>query len=309
MISIAKSNYPTFANIHAAAIVEYCSKKGRKKFSIKNLDFYTNKYFGSIVPDFTSLLSATPEELFRLKTLFDKKSTTVKKNIKAKLGVLTLYNTFLKKNDALSLKGKIYNSDYLAQNIDVKTCPYCNENTTYSFFYDSKKQYRRTFDWDHIIPKTKYPFLAICYFNLVPACKVCNLLKLDKIIRISPHSAFNPDNTYKFKIKGRHLDFLNNNKSLELLLKVRTNPGGKALTDLIKNIALDARLNTQKDLIRDILNKKIIYKSAYWNSLENMVSKIGATKINTKDLFFSVYFNSDDYYKRPFSKLTKDIIE
>ena len=27
---------------------------------------------------------------------------------------------------------------------------------------------------DHFFPKRKYPFLALCYYNLIPSCDICN---------------------------------------------------------------------------------------------------------------------------------------
>ena len=310
MISVSKSNYSTFAGEHEEAIINFCSNKRRRSFKKNQLDKDIKSYFGGIVNDLSELLMASPEELFKLMVYFDGKTATVRSNIRKKLDLKDLYDRFIKSNSPYKLSnGIIYNSSYLAQKIDIKTCPYCNENASYSFYYKSANKYRRTFDWDHIIPKDKYPFLAISFYNLIPACKVCNHLKLNKIIDISPHDNFNPDKTYSFRVKGKNMGFISDSSSINLLLKVKSNKGGKALINAMEKVGLDARLATNTDLVKDILNKKIIYKSSYWNSLENFVAKNSKSKIKLLDLFFSAYFNPEDYYKRPYSKLTSDLLK
>lgn len=112
-----------------------------------------------------------------------------------------------------------------------------------------------------------------------------------------------------FKVKGKHTDFITDASGLNLVMKVKNPPGGKALIDIIDKVGLDARLATQMELVRDILNKKILYKSAYWKGLENFVSVNSGKKINLLNLFFSAQFNHDEYYKRPYSKLISDLIK
>lgn len=309
MISVFHSNYSTFAQVHNDAIVDYCDVPTRKKLKLSTLDKHILSNFGTIITTFSELLLATPQQLFDLKATYDKMKPNQQEEVKKHLGMKGMYNKFIDKNCEFMYKGSQYNSNYLADKNDIKTCPYCNENTTYSFYYKTTKSYRRTFDWDHIIPKEEYPFLAISFYNLVPACKVCNFLKIDRIILASPHSNFNPDLTYTFKVKGKHTDFITDTSSLNLLMKVKKNPGGKALIDIIDKVGLDARLATQMELVRDILNKKILYKSAYWKSLEDFVSVSSGKKINLLNLFFSAQFNHEEYYKRQYSKLISDLIK
>lgn len=310
MISVYKSNYKDFAKLHKEAVIKYCERRNNTKYKKNRLDLLVYNYFYPFVTNLEELIIADAEKLFKIKVYYDSLTQIEQDEIYDELDLLGLYTLFTnKKSPFIDFNGELYNSDVLSKKINISTCPYCNENTTYSFWHKKNNHLRRTFDWDHIIPKETYPFLAISYFNLVPACKVCNHLKLDKIINVSPHSNFDPDKTYNFQVSGNTVDFISNSNSINLLLKIRRNSSGSAIKEVIGIIGLDTRLDTQKELIADILNKKRIYLSAYWESIEKIIgdnNPINASEI--KELFFSTYFNPDDYFRRSFSKLTHDIL-
>lgn len=310
MISVYKSNYKKYEKLHHDAIIRYCNRPSNTKFKKSRMDLNIQNSFSPIVKNLSELIAATPEVLFQIKELFDNKTNIEQTRIKRELKYIGLYDIFIKKNSPLlDNTGKVYNSDELSKVIDINTCAYCNENTTYSFWHAKKSLSRRTFDWDHIIPKGSYPFLAISFYNLVPACKVCNHLKLEEKINLSPHSNFNPNNTYTFQISGATMDFITDSRSLNLLIKLKRSSSGTAMKEVINIVSLDTRLDTQKELIMDILNKKRIYNSTYWDSIENLVSADdNGSLIDLKKLFFSTYFNPDDYFRRPFSKLTHDLL-
>lgn len=72
----------------------------------------------------------------------------------------------------------------LLRKLDVRVCPYCNR--IYTVTLPSKEELadeenfrttRATFD--HFYPKTRYPYLALNLFNLVPSCGICNSNKSD----------------------------------------------------------------------------------------------------------------------------------
>jgi hypothetical protein len=52
-------------------------------------------------------------------------------------------------------------------------CPYCHQAYAFTIMpYGSNKSFRPTLD--HFYTKSKYPYLALSLFNLVPSCYVCN---------------------------------------------------------------------------------------------------------------------------------------
>ena len=62
--------------------------------------------------------------------------------------------------------------------LKLRVCPYCNETPIY-YIENSSKNYQN-FEFDHIMPKDKYPYLALSLYNLVPVCKYCNSKKGNK---------------------------------------------------------------------------------------------------------------------------------
>ena len=65
--------------------------------------------------------------------------------------------------------------------------------------YDKGGKLRFWGDLDHFHDKKTYPQLAVCLYNLIPVCKVCNQLKSFKSGEIA-----NPyDNDYKTEITFR----------------------------------------------------------------------------------------------------------
>lgn len=313
MISISYSNFKLFVQIHCEAILSYCDEK-KTKFRKSKLDYSVGKHFGGIVSDFESLLKASPEKLYELKSQYDQKTKIEKDLIKKELGLLTLYNQFIQdgKKDYYSYNGVRYCSRYLSSKMENFACPYCNESHIYTFNYEhNNKILRRTFDWDHVFPSSIYPFLAISFFNLVPSCKVCNFIKLNQRAEyFNPHTAFNVDDAYKFDIEPINSGFISNSDALKLNIIFKKSLYTDKLKQTISVIGLLERFRCHKDLIKDILNKKRMYSDSYLFRLRNQIIYMqGTSHHELKKTLFSTNFNPLEYYKRPFSKLTADIIK
>lgn len=137
------------------------------------------------------------------------KSTTPDKVIFKKLGKTTYQKHYNGQSpfidhfneiiyDIFVIKGyeQLLDKDLFIQNTHLKICPYCGNDR----IIESKRSKNEI---DHFLPKRKYPFFALSYFNLIPSCHFCNradhkgqLSPIDefakgRIIR-NPY-AFNPD--------------------------------------------------------------------------------------------------------------------
>lgn len=64
---------------------------------------------------------------------------------------------------------------WLQNQLGVKVCPYCNR--MYATTLYGKRRTRP--DFDHFYPQSRYPYLTVSLFNLIPSCNVCNKAKLD----------------------------------------------------------------------------------------------------------------------------------
>lgn len=65
----------------------------------------------------------------------------------------------------------------------IKACVYCNAQyaiTTDEFVEDGERKRIGTYQFDHFMPASKYPFLCTSYYNLQPSCATCNGSKLQE---------------------------------------------------------------------------------------------------------------------------------
>ena len=55
----------------------------------------------------------------------------------------------------------------------MRYCPYCNADMVYAIKCDDNgKSYKSAFD--HFYPRSRYPFLGLSLYNLIPSCDRCN---------------------------------------------------------------------------------------------------------------------------------------
>lgn len=310
MISVHYSNYKSFLETHSESILDYCNTTA-KKYSTKKIDALVKLHFGNIINNFEDLLKASPLKLYEIKTYFDTLPLTDKSIIKTDFDLETLYNYFIQgiyENRKLGIK---YSSSYLADNLNIFTCPYCNENFTYSFRYrGSVTPVRRTFDWDHIYSKIDYPFLAISFFNLVPCCKACNFVKLNQNADFfNPHLNVNVNNSYFFLLNPIGAGFITDTSKLELNLVLIKTKYKEEFKKSIETIGLLERYKTHKEIIKDILNKQRMYPISYISAISNQIPLANKPRLSQlRATLYGTNFNHQYYYKRPFSKLTFDIL-
>lgn len=78
--------------------------------------------------------------------------------------------------DALNYEKKCQEKNtayWLQEQLGVEVCPYCNRMYTTTLF--GKNKIRP--DFDHFYPQSKYPYLTVSLFNLIPSCSMCNRKK------------------------------------------------------------------------------------------------------------------------------------
>ncbi len=192
-----------------------------------------------------------------------------------------------------------YSPYVFVEDIGLKTCPYCNRNYIFSVNKRSKKLRPEI---DHFYPKSKYPFLAMSYGNLIPSCSVCNHTKSSTYYEdlVNPYSV--KENDYYLTLKPNSIDFAlvetkkYNFRSFDIEVK------GKA----IKNIdifKLKELYSQHKDEVLELLVKKAYYPESYIKELEFF----GFNQDEIYRYLFSNYSQENDLHKRPLSKLTRDI--
>lgn len=70
------------------------------------------------------------------------------------------------------LYGNVLDKLQFIKRLKLKICPYCGRNQINVASYERKRDSKPPID--HFLPKSKYPFLAVSFRNLIPCCSTCN---------------------------------------------------------------------------------------------------------------------------------------
>ncbi|PPK61663.1 hypothetical protein B0F89_10855 [Malaciobacter marinus] len=193
-----------------------------------------------------------------------------------------------------------YGAYKFVQDLDLKSCPYCNRN--YTFVVDEKNGKLRP-EIDHFYPKSIYPFLAMSFYNLIPSCSICNHTKKDKVNLnlLNPYEI--KENVFKLTYTPNDINFFNiekekyNYDSFEIDF-VSTNKN-------IETFKLKELYKQHKDIVLELLIKKAYYPKSYIEELKGF----GFSEDEIYRYLLGNYKKDEDLHKRPLSKLIKDISE
>lgn len=197
---------------------------------------------------------------------------------------------------------------WLAEQLNVRVCPYCNRNFTSSINNKKGSTIKTRPEFDHFYSKSKYPLLALSFYNLVPCCHTCNHVKKENRIKVHPY--FDAVNT-KFEIQSKN-SILDNNRLLLLNpTQFKINVVNTSQEDLenIKVFGLKELYNQHKDYVREIMDKTQAYDSHAREALVNSFQGAGNTPEQVYHFVWGQYLTTEEHEKRPLSKLTKDILD
>ncbi|TAE03686.1 MAG: hypothetical protein EAZ97_01150 [Bacteroidetes bacterium] len=295
MIQIKHDNLDNLAKRHWEAVKNYSSKK-RVHYNLEHFEKNIKKYF----PEFNleMIVLAKPEILEVLALTWLSHQCKNFDDFKA----FQTYYDYLTDGDKLFFykenEKKDYSSKLLVNSLGLSVCPYCNRN----FIQIIGNQ--RIDELDHFYPKSKYPFLALSFYNLIPSCKTCNqTFKGVKEISINPYDM--PEK-FKFALKIKNVDFYYKKEGFEIDFKEL-----KAKLGLNFSVfELEKVYETHKDLILELIQKQITYSDDYIDDLFRRYE--GTLFKNREDVLRHLsgnYVSESDFHLRPLSKLTHDIAQ
>ncbi|CAA6827181.1 MAG: Unknown protein [uncultured Sulfurovum sp.] len=193
-----------------------------------------------------------------------------------------------------------YGAYAFVETLGLKSCPYCNRN--YTFTVNNKNGKLRP-EIDHFYPKSVYPFLAMSFYNLIPSCQICNHTKSSKVKENLENPYDMKEGSYRFTYIPNSIDFtaIENEKYnfANFEIDINGNEGN------IKLFKLEELYRQHKDVVLELLIKKVYYPESYIKELEGF----GFAKDEIYRYLFSNYNQEEDFHKRPLSKLIKDISE
>lgn len=196
-----------------------------------------------------------------------------------------------------------------ALDLGIKTCPYCNNHYTLTI----KKSKKANLHFDHFYSKSKYPFLSLSFYNLIPCCAVCNVTKsfkdFDTKDYIHPYLDSLID---KFEVETDSKSIidmiLKGNKKLDNI-KLSLTPK-KGYENIIKKHDAAFNLieiyNEHKDIVFEIYSKQYVYTDSFIKSLKNSFSgKFSDSEIDR--FILGNYTLPEETNNRPLTKMMQDI--
>tara|TARA_R110002096_G_scaffold65737_1_gene159936 strand:+ start:1669 stop:2772 length:1104 start_codon:yes stop_codon:yes gene_type:complete len=179
----------------------------------------------------------------------------------------------------------------------------------------SKFDFKNThnhFTLDHVLPQSKYPYLSLCLYNLVPSCYSCNS-KFKKAIDFSinddlkyiiPTSKdFSLTDDFMFKILySKNLKNINVDSDFTLKQEIYKNEA--LIKEYLKIFKINGRFVFHKDKVLELIHLKINYPDSKIKEISKLT---GQSELSIKmDLFGKEIFEAD-VSNTPFSKLKRDI--
>lgn len=274
--------------------------KGGKNRYQKMLDFV---YQGILQQN---LILCKPEKLKDYIKLFEQQfRIDIDKFEHAKNKTQTSYGKFKTTMESLYKRFSALHGHWLTGQLDVNTCPYCNRSYTFTI---AEKDTKTRPHFDHFLPKSRYPYLALSFYNLVPACPICNTLKGDKLITLNPYGLDPSKDHLRFEIRSSNpedLSWIKDKSQIDIAIK---SPSGQA-DENIKKLGLRPLYEGHKDYIKEIIDKVQAYNATYYESLIISFKGLGKTHEEIDRLIWGSYIDTAEHGQRPLSKLTRDILE
>lgn len=236
----------------------------------------------------------------------------------------------------LSIKedNQICLSYWLTQKLGVLTCPYCNRSPIHTVISGTNGLIRPTLD--HFFPQSRYPYLALSFYNLIPSCSYCNSsLKHSKDMdaewhlnpyvdgfgddvsfSVLPKALFHPkSNPSNYRITFQKASSFT---STEKAKQIFGDPDKDKKANDVKNIPtlitgnirlfkLEEIYQVHTDVVGELLVKCDKYHAIKEN-LKGFSDILGNTNKEFYNFYFANHLDIEDHHKRPLAKLTRDII-
>lgn len=211
--------------------------------------------------------------------------------------------------DALSYD-KIRNCIYpiYISKLGIRTCVYCNAQYAISIKRD-KGDYTSSFQLDHFLPKSKYPYLAISFFNLQPSCGHCNQLKSKNKSLFNLYTNRASDvQPFRFNIDRLSLlQFLLTADSENLKINI-TSTNSSLMENHEKRFHVNVKYEKHKEEASDIVLLSRFYNRAYLNQLHSQFSSIMPHFRNQiLNILLGFPVMEEDVHKRPLTLMRQDI--
>lgn len=197
-----------------------------------------------------------------------------------------------------SKKNLVYSTYDLAHKLNINTCTYCNRMYTKTVI---KPQKLTRPEFDHWFAKSRYPLLALSFYNLIPSCNICNSsIKGSNEMTLSTH--LHP------YIDKPEFKFTYYNKSFDTYgFAIISTPGSKSF-NTVSAFKIKEIYEMHEDEIDDLRKIKSAYSESYLTILASQFRGLSISEDEMYRLAFGTYNDEELFEKRPLSRMKRDIL-
>lgn len=212
---------------------------------------------------------------------------------------------------------KVFDKLQFDQNVGLSICPYCGaEDITIRSAVRKKVIVHAKPDVDHFLPKSKYPYLAMTYANLIPCSEACNRqLKrvMDPLVTVKP-PRYRLMNPYRFDFSSIEFSYDFDNisyfKEESYEVKVRFPNDAIIKEGYTQGLGIDSLYGQKKNLIVDLYKQMAGWNDEYQNMLTGigvLPSKAPKTPKPNLKYLFGYECDEDNSRIQPYFKFKYDI--
>lgn len=240
------------------------------------------------------------------------------KDANPQASVSRLYECIEKAFSNYGYDSNLFPNDAIQEDLGLTACPYCNRIFIKIIKVTNHKGVEEAGpkgQLDHFFPRSLYPYLAICKYNLVPCCPTCNgpSGKHHKDTRgkgvVSPYEMKDADGLkFKMSVKGGEILNLDHcAQGITISVDTSHNPDMNNNDEIFH---LKQIYQTHTDYAAEIYIKKVMKENGiYLHATKGMLKKhrINLTNDDVRRILHGFYTNPNDFSKRPLSKFRSDL--
>lgn len=207
----------------------------------------------------------------------------------------------------------------LVERLNVGVCPYCNRAFTTTLKKGAGIEKKTRPELDHYYPKSRYRYLALSLYNLIPSCGVCNR-SMKGVVDFYKNEAIHPYDEEFLGVASFSTDFdytkddsykflLGDSNDFKITFKIDTtdNELRKRIERSIKVFGLEELYNTHRDIVVDIIMVSRMYTEERIKELRENFDFIFSSDEEILQSLYLNYMTPENLGKRPLAKLTQDI--
>lgn len=210
------------------------------------------------------------------------------------------YDTYSKRKIAIVILRKM----------NITVCPYCNRQ--YVFTVQSGKVRAQL---DHYYPKSRYPYLALSLYNMIPCCSICNRTKSSLDTYASPilypydeEYGYTAKFTLRLQEESNYVQVMQGlSDAFEIQLDTTESQQQQSIKNQMNKLHLDELYNNHTDYVRDIIRSKYVNTPERVNELYKSFPLLFHSTDEVKSLLYMTQLHKEFWGKHPLSKLTHDI--